>query len=108
MKKAKNKKRKQSEFPHFLTLIRSNSNLDSQNVIITDAGADKITYELALKYLTVEEIHDWWESLIDFDELEDEQIEAWEKVLPDNFSSLKVEESLNIIQTAINNFVYYN
>lgn len=104
MKRAKKKKRKKSKFPHFLTIAGSQSTISDG--IITDAGFDSIDYELALSYFSSEEIIYWWESIIDFSELEDDEFEAWENILPSNFYSLQTQDKLTIFQEIINQFEF--
>lgn len=83
MKKRKSKKDKKSKFPSILTFTDCELIID--DFIVTDAGFDTISYELALLYFTIEDIINWWESIIDFDDLTEAEWELWDNILPDNY-----------------------
>jgi len=106
-RKKKGKKSRKSHFPHFLSLNNSQlAKLAVNDSIITDAGFDIIDYDLALKYFNFEEILNWWELTIDFSELEENELETWDNLLPPDVYSLQHEELLKIIQQLISHFEF--
>lgn len=89
MKKRKSKKDKKSKFPSILTFTDCELIID--DFIVTDAGFDTISYELALLYFTIEDIINWWEFIIDFDDLTEAECELWDNILPHNYYEKKLD-----------------
>ena len=77
--KRKQKKRK-SKFPTQLTIDACPARRDER--IITDAGFERINYQLALQYFSLEEMCYYWECYYDLAELATEtELEQFEEVL---------------------------
>ena len=88
------KRTKKSGFPHFLRLY----NRSKSSVIITDAGHDQISYELALQFFDFETIFEW---LCSYDYEDDDQcfiLSELEPELPYRYQSKSQEEILKIIE----------
>lgn len=85
MKKRKSKRNKKSNFPSILTFTDCELIID--DFIVTDAGFDSISYELALLYFSLEDIINWWESIIDYDELTEDEAELWDNISSYNYYS---------------------
>ncbi len=69
------------------------------DVIVTDAGSDVVTYELAFKSFNWEEMTDWWESVLGQEE--------WEELsakLPDNIWRLSTNDTQPLIEKLLCEF----
>ncbi len=95
----KRRKSKKSKFPHQLTIHGCPSRKEER--IVTDAGFESIDYQLALKYFSLDEIFNYWECYVDFEDIELEaEIEQFEALANTNyyfFSEPKQQEFLNLL-----------
>ena len=101
--KSQQKRTLQFQFPDELTIYSCPSGEETQ--IITDAGFESIDYGIALKYFTLSEIIAYWESIIDFSDIESEaEIEQFEALISMDCSCFSEIKSQEFIEDLITQF----
>ena len=102
-KKSQKKRTLKFQFPDELTIYSCPEGEETQ--IITDAGFESIDYGIALKYFTLPEIIAYWESIIDFSDIESHaEIEQFEALMSINCSSFSEIKSQEFIKDLITQF----
>ena len=99
MKKKQKPKQRRNKFPTQLTIEACPARRDER--IITDAGFETIDYHLALKYFSLEEIFNYWQCYLNFQELASEtELEQFEELLSNNdysFSDRSAQEFCTLL-----------
>ncbi len=97
------KKTKKSKFPHQLTI--HGCPYKKEQRIITDAGFERIDYQLALKYFSLEEIFNYWECYLDFEDIEAEaEIEKFSELANTNYYSFSEQKQQEFLTLLISQF----
>ena len=97
------KRRKKSKFPHQLTIHGCPSKKGER--IITDAGFERLNYQLVLQYFSVEDIFNHWEYYLNFEDMGTEaEIEQFEELANSNYYSFSEEKQQEFLLSLISKF----
>lgn len=106
VKRRKSKKGKaKSKFPHQLTIYGCPSQKEA--MIITDAGFERIDYQSALKYFSLEEMFNYWEYYLDFEDIEAQsEVEKFEKFANTDYYHFEESEQQEFLELLISQFAW--
>jgi hypothetical protein len=101
-RRKKHKKKSKNTFPNHLNIAFNRSSFT--NFIVTDAGFDKIDSELAAEYFSLDDIFSHWEYFMYADEIDEEELEAFDRIISSSYSCYDTQKSLEVLQGLVSQF----